>query len=461
MDNGVPNLSLSNQNAPTGAAGAAVLPVSLVVGSARLLIERHLALAWISGEISGFSRAASGHCYFVLKDAQAQARCVLFRQKAQLLEVALRDGLAVEVRATPTIYEAKGEFQLNVDTVRLAGHGVLYERFARLKAKLEAAGWFRGERKRALPALPRAVGVVTSLRAAALSDVLSTLRRRMPLVPVIVYPAAVHGRGAAAELAGAIASANARREVDVLIVCRGGGSIEDLQAFNEELLARAVFQSALPVVSGVGHETDFTICDFVADARAPTPTGTAALVVPDCKAVMDALSAGAVRWQRCMERSLEIRVQRIDRASRRLVHPAARLSAQSQAVATLGRRLTRAAKAAQSQDERDLADRCREFVRLLRARPAQAERIARCAERLTRSGSHALAALAQRLAALDSGLKHLGPQAVLDRGYSIVTTAAGAVVQDAARLAVGDRVSLRFARGGADAEVTSKRCDES
>jgi len=282
----------------------------------------------------------------------------------------------------------------------------------------------------------------------------------MPLVPVVVYPAAVHGRGAAAELAGAIATANARREVDVLIVCRGGGSIEDLQAFNDELLARAVFQSALPIVSGVGHETDFTICDFVADARAPTPTGTAALVVPDCKAVMDALSASAVRWQRCTERTLEIRMQRVDRASRRLLHPAARLSAQSHVVATLGRRLTRAAKAAQSQDERDLADRCREFVRLLRARPAQAERVARCGERLTRSSSHALAALAQRLAALESGLKHLGPQAVLDRGYSIVTTAAGAVVQDAARLAVGDRVSLRFARGGADAEVTSNRWDE-
>jgi len=204
---------------------APVLPVSLLVGSARLLIERHLGLAWISGEISGFTRAASGHCYFMLKDEHAQVRCVLFRQKAHSLDVALRDGVAVEVRAIPTIYEARGEFQLNVETVRLAGLGALYERFARLKARLEAAGWFASERKRALPAFPLALGIVTSPIAAALRDVLTTLARRFPGLPIILYPAAVQGTGAADEIAAAIAAANAHAQVDVLIVCRGGGSI--------------------------------------------------------------------------------------------------------------------------------------------------------------------------------------------------------------------------------------------
>src|SRR5450631_2565645 len=216
---------------------ATVLPVSLLVSSARLLIERHLGLAWISGEISNFTRAASGHCYFVLKDSQAQVRCVIFRQRSQLLDVERRDGLSVEVRATPTIYEARGEFQLTVEAVRLAGLGALYGKFAALKAKLEAAGWFHADRKRTLPAFPRAVGIVTSPQAAALRDVLATLLRRLPGTPVIVYPTPVQGSFAGSSIAAAIVTANTRAEVDVLIVCRGGGSIEDLWAFNEEAVA--------------------------------------------------------------------------------------------------------------------------------------------------------------------------------------------------------------------------------
>src|SRR5204863_5235837 len=186
-----------------------VVPVSLLISSARLLIERHLGLAWISGEISNFTRAASGHCYFVLKDAQAQVRCVIFRHRSQLIDVALRDGLSVEVRATPTIYEARGEFQLTVEAVRMAGLGALYEKFAALKAKLDAAGWFRSDRKRALPSLPRAVGIVTSPHAAALRDVLAALRRRLPGMPVIIYPTPVQGFMAASNIAAAIVAANA------------------------------------------------------------------------------------------------------------------------------------------------------------------------------------------------------------------------------------------------------------
>ena len=272
--------------APGQGGSPAVIPVGLLVSSARLILERHLGLVWVSGEISNFTRAASGHCYFNLKDSTAQVRCVFFRQKAHFAGFALKDGLAIEVRATAAIYEARGEFQLNVETVRLAGVGALYEKFERLKARLAADGWFAPERKRSLPVYPRAVGIVTSTRAAALRDILTTLRRRWPAMPVILYPAAVQGEGAAAEIALAIATANARAEVDVLIVARGGGSIEDLWAFNEEVVARAVLDSRLPVVSGVGHETDFTICDFTADARAPTPTGAATLAVPDRRAVL-------------------------------------------------------------------------------------------------------------------------------------------------------------------------------
>jgi exodeoxyribonuclease VII large subunit len=436
---------------------AAVLPVSLLVSSARLLIERHLGLAWISGEISGFSRAASGHCYFTLKDDKAQARCVLFRNKAALIDVVLRDGLAVEVRATPTIYEARGDFQLNVDAVRLAGVGALYEQFARLKAKLDAAGWFDPARKRALPPFPRVVGIVTSRHAAALADVLTTLRRRMPSLPVIVYPTAVQGAGAAADIATAIGVANMRREVDVLIVCRGGGSIEDLWAFNEESVARAVFESAIPVVSGVGHETDFTICDFVADARAPTPTAAAALVAPERLVLLAQATAIARRWQRAGERGLETRMQRVDLASRRLVHPAQRLAAQHAAIAQLAHRLQRAAGAQMRERGHDFAARGQRLLRLLRTSPDQGAPLARAGERLCRGGREYLATLARRLAVLDTGMRHLNPQGVLDRGYSIATNAAGRIVHDAAKLAIGDALKLRFARGAADAKVTSTR----
>ena len=452
--------SLSKSAAPdqlTAVVANAVVPVSLLVSSARLIIERYLGLAWISGEISGFTRAASGHCYFTLKDDRAQVRCILFRNKAQLQDVPLKDGLAVEVRATPTIYEARGDFQLSVDSVRLAGIGVLYEQFAKLKAKLEADGWFHPERKRALPAFPRAVGIVTSHHAAALRDVLTTLNRRLPSLRVILYPAPVQGSEAAAGIAIAIAAANAHAEVDVLIVCRGGGSIEDLWAFNELAVARAVFQSTIPIVSGVGHETDFTICDFVADARAPTPTAAAALVVPDRVALLAQVLARAERWRRATERALESRMQRVDLVSRRLVHPAARLQAQYIALERLAQRLSRAAAAATRQRDRDVMTQGERLVRQLRTQLPQREALARAWERWRRGAADRLATADLKIGALDAGMRHLNPQGVLDRGYSIVTNTAGAVVQDSAGLAVGDGLNLRFARGAASARVTDRR----
>jgi exodeoxyribonuclease VII large subunit len=434
-------------------ASGAVLPVSLLVGSARLILERHLGLVWVAGEISGFTRAASGHCYFNLKDASAQARCVFFRHKVQFVGFPLRDGLAVEVRATPSIYEARGEFQLNVETVRLAGVGALYEKFARLKARLEGAGFFAPERKRALPAFPRAVGIVTSTRAAALRDMLTTLARRWPSLRVVVYPTAVQGSSAAAEIAQAIRTANERAEVDVLVVGRGGGSIEDLWAFNEEAVAVAIFGSRIPVVSGVGHETDFTICDFVADVRAATPTAAAAMVAPDRRAVLASVTACREQWCRAGERGLEARMQRVDGLARRLVHPAARLTQQRRDAAMLAHRLARAFTHALASSTITVDHLGRRFAWQLQQPPAQRTRIASIQANFVRAGRAPIERAGVRVAALEQSLAHLNPRAVLDRGYAIVSTAAGAIVRDAAQLVVGDAVTLALSRGTAEAKI--------
>ena len=436
------------------ASPAAVMPVSLLVSSARLLIERHLGLVWVSGEISNFTRAASGHCYFNLKDAQAQVRCVMFRQKAQHVDFPLRDGLAVEVRATPSIYEARGEFQLNVDTMRLAGVGALYEQFARLKARLDAAGWFAAERKRPLPAMPRAVGIITSPRAAALRDILTTLARRWPRLPVILYPTAVQGAGAAAEIAAAITMANARAEVDVLIIARGGGAIEDLWSFNEEVVAKAILDSSLPTVSGVGHETDFTISDFVADVRAPTPTAAATMVVPDCHAVAARVDEVAARLARATRQMQDARAQRLDQAIRRLVHPAQRLAAQRERTTELASRLRRAWQvdlAANAAATNALQAR---WWRELRAPlPARAHLVV-LTTAWSRTARQRVERARDRVAVLGQNLAHLNPQGVLDRGYAVVRTADDRIVQGAAQLAPGDPVSITFARDGADAVIT-------
>ena len=432
----------------------AVLPVSLLVSSARLIIERNLALAWIAGEVSNVTRAASGHFYFQLKDERAQVRCVMFRQKAQHLEFALKEGLQVEVRAAPTIYEARGEFQLNVETIRLAGLGALYERYAKLKATMEAAGWFAAERKRPIPAFPRAVGIVTSRQAAALRDVLTTLARRMPALPVTLYPTPVQGADAAASIAAAIRFANERNEVDVLIVCRGGGSIEDLWAFNEEPVARAVFESRLPIVSGVGHETDFTLCDLVADERAPTPTAAAARVAPDREALLRDLGALFARWRRANERALELQMQRVDLVSRRLVHPDARLGLQASAIAELARRLGLAVRYLHERQTGRLDVQQQALTRLLRSPLRQLTSFERSRERWQRIVREQAMQRELRLATLARSLRDLNPRSVLERGYSIVTNDTGAIVQSSAQIAAGDSLQLSFARGGADATVT-------
>ena len=444
---------------PPPARVAPVVPVSQFVQSARLLLERHLGLVWIGGEVAGCTRAASGHFYFTLKDATAQVRCVFFRHKAQGLGFALCDGVAVEVRATPSIYDARGEFQLIVETARLAGLGALYERFLQRKSALEAAGLFDPARKRPLPAFPRRIGIVTSRQAAALRDVLTTLARRLPRVPVIIFPASVQGAAAATEIAAAIRLANRHDQVDVLIVCRGGGSIEDLWAFNEEAVARAVFASQVPVVSGVGHETDFTICDFVADVRAPTPTGAAALVVPDARALRQQVAELRRHLARAQSHQASSRAQRLDTIARRLVHPAARLAQQAAHARALADRLSRALAQRQLAAAQRVATARLRLARELRAPLPQVGRVALAMRALASAMRDHLGVAAARVGRVGAAVALLNPAAVLDRGYAIVTAPGGAIVSDARQLAAGQDIGLTLARGRATAMVSTTEPD--
>src|SRR5919204_158850 len=283
-----------------------VLSVSELLRSVRDTLERRFPLLWVRGELSNLSRAASGHCYFTLKDGQAQVDCVMFRSRAAALDWELREGAQVEARVLVTLYEPRGRFQLTVEAMRPAGLGPLYERFLRLKEKLEREGLFAAAAKRELPSHPACIGIVTSLKAAALRDVLTTLARRNAAIPVIVYPAPVQGEGAATRIAAVLRRANARGECDVLLLVRGGGSIEDLWQFNEEVLARAIRASRIPVVVGVGHETDFTIADFAADARAPTPTAAAELASPPRDVLLKRLAGCAQSLAADRDRVLQL-----------------------------------------------------------------------------------------------------------------------------------------------------------
>jgi exodeoxyribonuclease VII large subunit len=435
---------------------SAVFSVSDLNRNVRRLLEESFPLLWVRGEISNFRAYDSGHWYFSLKDDAAQVRCVMFRHRNQYLDWKPADGTQVEARALVTLYEQRGDFQLNVEALRRSGLGALYESFERLKARLQKEGLFDSARKRPLPAFPRAIGVVTSPQAAALRDVLTTLARRMPAIPVVIYPAPVQGEGAAEKLASALGAAGGRGEVDVVILCRGGGSIEDLWAYNEEVLARAIAASPIPVVSGVGHETDFTIADFVADRRAPTPTAAAELASPDRADLRQRLEGMGARLGRGMERRLEARMQRLDVLARRLVHPGERLANQAQHLSHLANRLRGGwqRRAAESQWRLRVAARQVSALRPDLARRGEKAEFLR--DRLAAAARRRLDQSAERVARLGAHLEHLSPQAVLGRGYSIVRRIDGAVVRDSAEIALDDPLSLSFARGWADARVTDK-----
>lgn len=394
----------------THTENAAVMSVSALNRNVRDLLEHRIPLLWVGGEISNLSTPRSGHWYFSLKDESAQVRCVMFRNRSMALDWQPRDGMRIEARALVTLYEARGDFQLNIEFMRQAGQGALYEAFLRLRERLGHEGLFDEALKRPLPAYPRRVGIITSLQAAALRDVLTTLKRRNPAVEVIIYPAAVQGADAPAQLIAALAAAERRREVDVLILCRGGGSLEDLQAFNDEGLARAIRAGSIPLISGVGHETDFSIADFAADQRAPTPTAAAELVSLPRAELLAQLTRLAQGLQRNFRRRLELRMQHVDHLSRRLVHPSRRLEAQHGLLTQWQARLQRALQAQ------------------LQARQSA-------------------------LAACTRALGHLDPRAVLERGYSIVRDAQGGIVRDAAQLQTGQALELGFAQGSAQVRV--------
>ncbi|MFM0072659.1 exodeoxyribonuclease VII large subunit [Paraburkholderia sediminicola] len=431
--------------------GEVVVPVSALNRAIGTMLERSFPLVWVSGEVSNFTRAASGHWYFSIKDAQAQMRCVMFRGRAQYAEFTPREGDRIEVRALVTMYEPRGELQLNVEAVRRTGQGRLYEAFLRLKAQLEAEGLFAAERKRALPGHPRAIGVVTSLQAAALRDVLTTLSRRAPHIPVIVYPAPVQGVGASAKVAAMVDAANARREVDVLIVCRGGGSIEDLWAFNEEVLARAIAESAIPVVSGVGHETDFTIADFAADVRAPTPTGAAELVSPQRVLLLRELDHRHATLARGFGRMMERRAQQLDWLARRLVSPAERLARQRTHLQQLSVRLA-------SAGARPVRDARARFsllqMRWQRWRPdlaAHQAKLDMLSQRLDAALLRQHERQSARIGTLAARLEVLSPQRTLERGYAAVLDAqSGRAVRAPSSLKPGRRLTVHLAEGAAD-----------
>lgn len=434
-----------------------VLSVRELNQIAKQLLENELPLLWVSGEISNFMRAASGHWYFALKDAHAQVRCVMFKHKNQYLEVAPKNGMQVEVLALPTLYEARGEFQLTLEQMRPAGLGVLYEAFARLKTKLEAEGLFDAKRKRPLPLLPEKIGIITSLQAAALRDVLTTLNKRMPGTPVVLYPTAVQGVDAAQKIAQAIQIANKRAECDVLLLCRGGGSIEDLWSFNEEVVARAIAHSTIPIVSGVGHETDFTIADFVADYRAATPTAAATIAVPERQQLLQRLRHAHAQLMQSKQRSAERLMQQLDYLQRRLVHPAHRAQQQVQHLNALQLQMqTLHVHTMQRQQWqwRSLLQRWQTNVPDVQRAGTQLEKLA---QRFPAAMQSALQGCDKQLNNLLANLQHLSPQQVLARGYSVVRDEQGNIVADSGQVSRGAQLDITFAHGWVRAEVKDKR----
>ncbi|MBT8444130.1 MAG: exodeoxyribonuclease VII large subunit [Gammaproteobacteria bacterium] len=443
---------------------AEIWSVSELNTEVRGLLEDHFPSLWITGEISNFARPASGHLYFSLKDDRAEVRCAMFRGQNRLLKFDPRNGDQVIVRARVTVYEPRGSYQLIVDHMEPAGEGLLLRRLEELKTRLQAEGLFDDSRKQPLPALPRRIGVVTSPTGAAIRDILQILERRFPAVPVVIYPVHVQGDRAQYEIAAAIETAADRGECDVLIVGRGGGSLEDLWAFNEERVARAIFACPIPIVSAVGHEVDFTIADFVADLRAPTPSGAAELVVPDARQWLQAFEAGEQRMKNALGRSVAMLRRQLAQLAGRIGrrHPGLILQQHAQRLDELTQRM------GQSQLRRLGLDRLRldGIARRLRnAGPsrdvvARRQRLEHLHMRLAAAARKQLAEACGRAALLAAALDGVSPLKTLERGYAVITDAeTGAVVRDAVTLKPGQRIDGRLARGHFEARIARIRKD--
>ena len=438
---------------------ATAITVSQLNRQVKALLDQGVGRLWVEGEISNIARPASGHLYFRLKDESAQIGAAFFRSRQRGPTHNFKNGDHVLAYGQVSLYEARGDYQLIVEQIEAAGEGVLQRRYEALKKKLAAEGLFDEERKQAIPALPRRIGVITSPSGAAVRDVLSVLRRRFPFVPVIVYPAAVQGDAAPAELIAALRTAVRRAECDVLILTRGGGSLEDLWAFNDEQLARAIAECPLPVVSAVGHEVDFTIADFVADLRAPTPSGAAELIVPDRGDWLRAMNTIETRIARQCQRLLENKAQALDWLSRRLVtaSPAARVARQQDRLRENLGRLVAAMR-------HDLHVRGRDLSTLNQAlmQRSPAVRVQRALshvgelrQRLTAAGRRRIADADHRLKVTARALNAVSPLATLDRGYAIVTdSVTGKALTRSSQVKKGDDVRARLAQGELLARIT-------
>lgn len=440
-----------------GLAGRAprILRVAQLVARIRDLLEADLGVVWVAGEISNLKRAPSGHCYFTLKDENAQLASVMFRSAAQQIPFRLQDGMEVVAAGRVSVYPERGSLQLYVQTLEPRGAGALQLAFEQLKARLQAEGLFDGARKRPLPPFPETIGIVTAMTGAVIHDMRTVLRRRWPLARLVVRPVPVQGREAAPTIARAIGELARVPGVELVIVARGGGSLEDLWAFNEETVARAIVACPLPVVSAVGHEVDFTIADFVADVRAPTPTAAAQLVAPDRDDLIAAVAAHEVALRRALARTVERARSRVELLTRALGDPRRRLRDQSQRIDDLSDRLRlglRQRVAWERQALRGATLRLRAAGPQMHLRRLQ-ERTAGGRARLVLGMRQQLRRQRDGVAAVAGTLDVLSPLACLARGYAIVRRPDGSIVRDADQLTTGDSVSLLLGRGRASAVI--------
>ena len=437
---------MSDASAPLGRdpistreRGVRVWPVGPLLRAIADSLEARFNPVAVQGELTGFSRASSGHCYFSIKDEQGQIRCAMFRRAAGMLDFAPRDGQLVELRGRLGVYEPRGELQLVVESMRQSGQGNLFEQFLALKDKLEAEGLFESARKRQPPLLPRAIGVITSLSAAALHDVVTALQRRVPHIPVVIYPARVQGAQAAGELREALLTAYRRRAedgADVLLLVRGGGAMEDLWAFNDEQLARTIVASPVPVVSGVGHETDFTIADFCADMRAPTPTAAAELCAQPQSVSLGALGLAFSRLRNGVDRQVQAHSQRLDWAASRVGRPSHLVTRQQARVARLAQELRHAMQSALAHKQRRVQSLDNDFPREMTSN-------------LQRSR--------QRIERAQLRLELLDPKLILQRGYAWLADLQGQPVNSVSKTHPGQPLRATLADGAVDLTVSAPR----
>lgn len=433
-----------------------VLTISELNRMARLALEKTLPSSWVCGELSNFTRAASGHWYFTIKDDSASARCVMFRPRNQFVEWAVREGDHIEIRAQASLYEARGDFQLVVEAMRKAGQGSLFEAFMRLKEKLQHEGLFNQENKRPIPAFPSCVGVITSPQAAALRDVLTTLSRQWPPAQIIIYPCLVQGEPAPDQIQTAINLANQRGEADVLLLVRGGGSLEDLWAFNQESVARAIAASSIPIITGIGHESDFCIADFASDLRAPTPTGAAQMAVPDCMEWARRLMIMNRRMVSSIRSRINTAWQRNDHLTRRLRHPHERHQLQKKQLAHLTQRLAHNHKRSLTSAFADLGRLHKRLAQAFPTLTVHYNRLDSAIHRLHTSQVHLATQRQVQLHHLRSKLGLLCPELVLKRGYSIVRNDRGELVTGPGEISVGQDLDIEFATGHVGATVNRK-----